>query len=101
MTGKPRNCPIPECRNGIGRQEFFCKKHVKLLPPVIGAAVKRSFLEWQRLEPGTPERAVVAVTLKQALAFGYASICEQLKLEVPGVQAAAKVLTAAIMRELH
>lgn len=103
-----RNCPIPECRKPMGANAFFCPKHAKLLPPVIAAAIKKSHLEWKRLERGTPERAIIAGTLKQALSFGFASVCDQLGLQMPGVtlerdarQPESRVLSHAIKKALH
>jgi hypothetical protein len=94
-----RRCPIPKCREKMGTNAFFCPAHKKLIPPELAAAIAKTQPLWKAAPRGGPDRALYAATLRQALAFAFAAICEQLKVDLP--KANVQDLRQAISKELH
>jgi hypothetical protein len=79
-----RVCPVPKCGKKLRSETFFCKTHTRMIPPVIAAAIKKVHPEYMALARTDPARPILGATLKQALAFAFASVCDQLGLELPG-----------------
>jgi hypothetical protein len=100
---KARPCPVPTCREKKLREgAFFCGVHKAMIPPEIAASIAKTLPLWKAAAKGTPERALYGATMRQALAFAFASICEQLKVDLPDApNPNAKDLKAAIFKELH
>ena len=95
---RSRPCPVPECRGEVPKHRFYCAKHYELVPQLFKDAIHKSYVEMTAAARGTDERSVAAGTLRLALAYSYAVVCEKLGLPVPGmnVPAVARDLATAI-----
>jgi hypothetical protein len=95
-----RPCPIPKCREKKLREgKFFCAEHTKMIPPALAASIAKTLPLWKAAPKGSADRSLYAGTMRQALAFAFAAICDQLKVDLPN--ATAKNLRASIAKELH
>jgi hypothetical protein len=96
---KLRPCPIPTCRSKKLREgKFFCAEHTKLIPPEIAASIAKTLPLWQGAAKGSTDRALYGATMRQALAFAFAAICEREKVDLPAAN--TKNLRASIAKEL-
>lgn len=100
---RSRPCPVPECRGEVPKHRFYCAKHYELVPQLFKDAIHKSYLEMIAESRGSAARAVSAGTLRLALAYSYAVVCEKLGLPVPGMkqEAPKKDLAAAIKGTLN
>jgi hypothetical protein len=97
---KLRPCPIPKCREKKLREgKFFCAEHTKMIPAPLAASIAKTLPLWRAAAKGSPDRALYGDTMRQALAFAFASICDQLQVDLPDPK--AKDLRASISKELH
>lgn len=99
MSDEGHRCPIPTCRKPLSRQLFMCAAHQRMIPPVLQRAIDHSSRQ-MRLARAPDVYQMHQTANRQARAYAFASVCDQLGIDAEKLMMdadAARAVTATPM----